>query len=107
MRQLQNMKDTGSDMFNSPSPKPINRNDSPAPKFAQGGYKLGGSSHSAPPPVDTAPAAGQLSRDKQPITVDTIQPQTTIQVRLGNGQKLSIQANYTHTVQQLRDHIDR
>ncbi len=108
MKQLQNMKGTGADMFNSPLPKAINRNDTPtSPKFAQGGFKLGGSTTNAPPPVDAAPSAGQEARDKQPITVDPSQPQTTIQVRLGNGQKLSIQANHTHTVQQIRDHIDR
>jgi hypothetical protein len=107
MRQLQNMKGSGSDMFNSPSPKAINRNETPiSPKFSQGGFKLGGSSNNVPPPVDAAPSAGQEARDKQPITVDATQPQTTIQVRLGNGQKLSIQANHTHTVQQIRDHID-
>jgi len=47
-----------------------------------------------------------LSAKGKKIVVDESAPTTTVQVRTHNGQRLLIKANHTHTVGDLRSHIE-
>jgi len=70
----------------------------PVPAFSGAGHSLGGG-------ADTSKVtANQLNATK--LNVDNSAPTTTIQVRTHNGQRIIIKANHTHTVGQIRAHVE-
>jgi hypothetical protein len=78
--------------------------------FAGSGQSL---RSSAPPP--TAEKTGEVLGQEpgqpsgvpaQRVVVDNSKPTTTVAVKLSNGQRLVIKCNMTHTIAELRGHID-
>ncbi|KAE8392664.1 P-loop containing nucleoside triphosphate hydrolase protein [Aspergillus alliaceus] len=76
----------------------------PKPKykpFAGTGQRLGSPTpgvRTPTPPTAPAPAAGQVSSEPAKPTVDESQPIITLQVRLGDGTRLTSRFNTTHTI---------
>jgi len=69
----------------------------PVSAFSGAGHSLGG--------TDAHKVVGGQVHGKK-LEIDSSAPTTTIQVRLHNGQKLIIKANHTHTVAQIREHVE-
>ncbi|OGM40537.1 putative Cdc48-dependent protein degradation adaptor protein (Shp1) [Aspergillus bombycis] len=74
----------------------------PKPKykpFAGTGQRLGSPTPGVRTPTPpTAPAAGQINSDPSKPNVDESQPIVTLQVRLGDGTRLTSRFNTTHTI---------
>ncbi|KNG88702.1 putative Cdc48-dependent protein degradation adaptor protein (Shp1) [Aspergillus nomiae NRRL 13137] len=74
----------------------------PKPKykpFAGAGQRLGSPTPGVRTPTPpTAPAAGQINSDPSKPDVDESQPIVTLQVRLGDGTRLTSRFNTTHTI---------
>ncbi|KAG2211217.1 hypothetical protein INT47_006337 [Mucor saturninus] len=80
----------------------------PPKPFEGTGNRLG-SPATYVPPTTTAAAPGAFpssSTSAVPPTVDESQPTTNIQIRLGNGTRLTAKLNHTHTVGDIRHFID-
>jgi UBX domain-containing protein 1 len=74
--------------------------------FAGSGNRLGGMSLSASP--SSIPGAFPSSSSVPPtpqIQLDSTQPVTSIQVRLGDGTRLVVKFNHTHTIGDLRQFV--
>ncbi|KAI9282229.1 SEP domain-containing protein [Sporodiniella umbellata] len=76
----------------------------PAKPFEGAGHRLG-----AVTPTESITAAPTSTPSEKPpstLTVDSTQPVTSVQIRLGDGSRLIAQLNHTHTVGDIREYID-
>lgn len=60
---------------------------------------------SANKPAETADPKAQEETAKTQLNLNTSEPATNIQVRLGDGSRLVVRANHTHTIADLRTYI--
>ncbi|KAI1280893.1 NSFL1 cofactor p47 [Halotydeus destructor] len=78
-----------------------------AKAFEGEGHRLG----SVVPPVEAAAASGSLASDedaaRNELSIDSSQPTSNIQIRLGDSTKLVLKVNLTSTVGQIRQFICR
>ncbi|CAO3703755.1 unnamed protein product [Rhizopus stolonifer] len=75
----------------------------PPKPFEGAGNRLGAVASVEPTPV---PGTFPTEQPTSTITVDETQPVTSIQIRLGDGSRLIAKLNHTHTIGDIRQHID-